>query len=155
MITAWRLLKKSFAKHAFDGEGARLFGGRWNSPGTPMVYCSATASLALLEVFANLQRSELAGQFVVIACTFEESLVMELDVRNLPSGWRRSPAPPELQQIGDAWIQDGTTPVLSVPSAIIEHERNYLLNPAHEAFRRIKRGRARPFTFDLRLLTRK
>jgi len=155
VITAWRLLKKSFARHAFDGEGARLFGGRWNSPGTPMVYCSATASLALLEVFANVQRSELAARFVLIACTFDESLVMELDAGRLPSDWRRSPAPLELQQIGNAWIRDGDTPILAVPSAIIEHERNYLLNPKHEAFRRIKRARAKAFTFDLRLLNGK
>jgi len=155
VITAWRLLKKSFARHAFDGEGARLFGGRWNSPGTPMVYCSATASLALLEVFANVQRSELAAQFVLIACTFDESLVTQLDLSDLPSDWRRSPAPPELQQLGDQWTLDGATPVLAVPSAIIEHEQNYLLNQRHDAFRRIARARARPFTFDLRLLNAK
>jgi RES domain-containing protein len=155
VITAWRLLKKSLAKHAFDGEGARLFGGRWNSPGTRMVYCSATASLALLEVFANVQRPDFAAQFVLISCTFDESLVAQLDVKDLPTDWRSSPGPPELQQMGDAWIQDGETPILAVPSAIIEHEQNYLLNPQHAAFRRIKRARAKPFTFDLRLLRRK
>ena len=120
-----------------------------------MVYCSATASLALLEVFANIQRSDLAAQFVLIACTFDESLVTRLDLSDLALDWRRSPAPPELQQLGDRWIQNGTKPVLAVPSAIIEHEQNYLLNPEHDAFGRIRRARAKPFTFDLRLLNAK
>jgi len=155
VITAWRLIKKSFARHAFDGEGARLYGGRWNSPGTPMVYCSATASLALLEVFANVQQAGFAAKFVLISCTFDESLVARLGIGELPADWRRSPGPPELQQMGDAWIQEANTPVLAVPSAIVEHELNYLLNPRHAAFRRIKRSRAKPFTFDLRLLKRK
>ena len=120
-----------------------------------MVYCSATASLALLEVFANVQRSDLATQFVLIACTFDESLVTRLDLGDLPADWRRSPAPPELQQLGDRWIENAAKPVLAVPSAIIEHEQNYLLNPQHDAFRLIKRARAKPFTFDLRLLNAK
>jgi RES domain-containing protein len=155
VITAWRLIKKSLARHAFDGEGAQLFGGRWNSPGTRMVYCSATASLALLEVFANVQRADLAAGFVLISCTFDESLVARLDTGVLPADWRRSPGPPELQQMGDAWIQKANTPVLAVPSAIVEHELNYLLSPRHTDFRRVKRARAKPFTFDLRLLRSK
>lgn len=152
MITGWRLLKRRFVKHAFDGEGARLYGGRWNSPGTPMTYCSATASLAVLEVFANLQRSELAEEYVLISCSFAESLVEVVDSSALSRDWRVSPGPIGLQKIGDEWIRSGRSAVLAVPSAIIEHERNYLLNPQHTDARQIKRGRPEPFTFDLRLL---
>lgn len=152
MITAWRLLKRRFVAHAFDGEGARLFGGRWNSPGSPLVYCSATASLAVLEVFANLQRSDLAEQYVLIECSFDDSLVEPISVNDLPEDWRRSPAPTILQGIGDEWIRRGRSAVLAVPSAIIEHELNYLLNPAHPDFRSIRRTTAKPFVFDLRFV---
>ena len=152
MITAWRLLKRRFVEHAFDGEGARLFGGRWNSPGLPLVYCSATASLAVLEVFANLQRSDLAEQYVLIECSFDESLVETISVNGLPEDWRRSPGPHTLQGIGDEWIRSGRSAALAVPSAIIEHELNYLLNPEHPDFRSIRRARPKPFVFDLRLV---
>ncbi|MEA2572613.1 MAG: hypothetical protein QOI24_4614 [Acidobacteriota bacterium] len=120
-----------------------------------MVYCSTTASLAVLEVFSNLQRSELAEQYVLLTCTFNESLVEHLDVADLEDDWRRSPAPPQLQQIGDNWIAAGRRPILAVPSAIIEHERNFLLNPKHSAFAKIELGKPKPFTFDLRLLNRR
>jgi len=155
VITAWRLLKKRFVKHAFDGEGARLFGGRWNSPGTPLVYTSATASLALLEVFAGVQHSELAEEYVLIECSFDESLMETISARSLPADWRRSLAPAELQTIGDEWLRSARSAVLSVPSAIIEHERNYLLNPSHSGFGAIRRRRARPFVFDLRLVRKR
>jgi RES domain-containing protein len=155
VITAWRLLKSAFVRHAFDGEGARLYGGRWNSPGAAMVYCSATASLAVLEVFANVQRSDLAEHFVLITCTFDNGLIEHLNVADLDRDWRRSPAPAQLQEIGDEWLASGRSPVLAVPSAIIEHEQNFLLNPSHRSFTKIQRGRPKPFTFDLRLLDRK
>ena len=154
MITAWRLIKGKYAAHAFDGEGARLFGGRWNSPGFALTYCSATASLAVLEVFANVQRSELLSQYVLLSCSFDESLVNQIDVRHLPANWRQSPPPAELAKVGDDWIRSRASVILAVPSAIIEHERNYLINPAHPNFRRIKCSAPEPFTFDLRLVTR-
>lgn len=152
MITAWRLLKAKYAERAFDGEGARLYGGRWNSPGTAVTYCSATASLAVLEVFANVSASELLPHYVLISCTFDESLVTRVDVARLPEHWRQSPAPAALAAIGDEWFHDAASAVLEVPSAIIEHERNYLINGHHRDFRRIKCSPPGPFTFDLRLV---
>ena len=154
MITAWRLIKGKYATHAFDGEGARLYGGRWNSPGFALTYCSATASLAVLEVFANVQRSELLSHYVLVSCSFDESLVNHIDARQLPANWRQSPPPAELTTVGDDWIRSGASVILAVPSAIIEHEWNYLINPAHPNFRRIKRSAPQSFTFDLRLVNR-
>jgi RES domain-containing protein len=155
VIEAWRLLKRRFVEHAFDGEGARLYGGRWNSPGVPVIYCSATASLALLEVFANVQSAELAQAYVLISCSFDASLVESIDSRDLPRDWRRSPGSTDLQAIGDEWIRSARSVVLKVPSAIIEHESNYLINPGHRDFRRVKRHTPERFTFDLRLLQKR
>ena len=152
-IQAWRLVKTRFVRHAFDGEGSRLYGGRWTSPGVPVVYTSATASLAVLEVFANAQRrAELLSHFQLLSCTFDESFVTSIDPLNLPPHWRQSPAPAELQQIGDEWLRDAASLVLEVPSSIIEHERNYLINPLHGDLKRLKRSAPEPFVIDLRLI---
>ena len=122
-ITAWRIVKARRAAHAFDGEGARIEGGRWNSPGTPMVYTSGSAALAALEMLVHLGRGTMLSEYVVISCTFDSALVSRIDRRALPKHWRSYPAPPELQQLGDEWIKNATSAVLEVPSAVIETER--------------------------------
>src|SRR3990172_341094 len=96
-ITAWRIVKARHAPNAFDGEGARLEGGRWNSPGTPLVYASESAALATLELLVHLRRRSILSAYVLIACTFDEALVERLDSKRLPPNWRSYPAPPELQ----------------------------------------------------------
>ncbi|MEA2162267.1 MAG: hypothetical protein QOK37_394 [Thermoanaerobaculia bacterium] len=150
-IKSWRLVKSRFVKHAFDGEGARLYGGRWSSPGGAVVYTSATASLAVLEVFANIQRGDLLASFDLFSCTFNDSLVSRIEVADLPANWRQSPAPLRLQEMGDEWLRNRSAAVLQVPSSIIEHENNYLLNPRHPDFKRVKRSPPESFVFDLRL----
>ncbi len=152
MLTAWRIVKKQHAARAFDGEGARLFGGRWSSPGVPVVYVSSTRALAALELAVHLDRSALLASFVLIPCEFDETLVAKLDAAALPKQWRRYPPLPELAAIGDGWVKQAQSAVLSVPSAIISDETNYLLNPAHPDFSRIRVGKALAFEFDQRLI---
>jgi RES domain-containing protein len=147
---AWRIVEAKHVPTAFDGEGASLFGGRWNSVGTRMVYASATVSLALLEMLAHLRRAATLPAYVLIACEFDDALVDE--VAKLPEDWRRFPAPPQLQVIGDNWAKKFSSAVLRVPSAIVEKESNYLLNPAHRDFAKIKMHAAEPFALDLRLV---
>lgn len=151
MITAWRITKAKHATTAFDGEGAKVEGGRWNSPGLPVVYVAANAALAALEILVHVDSSILPA-YVRIPCTFSEAFVINLDRDRLPPNWQSSPAPPELQQIGDEWLKSGSSAILEVPSAIIEIESNYLLNPAHPDFARIEIGAASLFEFNLRLL---
>jgi len=150
-ITAWRIVKARHAANAFDGEGARLEGGRWNSPGTPLVYTSGSAALAALEMLVHLGRRSILGAYVLIACTFEERLIERLDPRRVPPNWRSYPAPPDLQVIGDEWAKAATAAVLQVPSAVIETESNYLLNPRHQDFKTVRVGDPQPFDFDERL----
>ena len=153
-ITAWRIVKARHAANAFDGEGARLEGGRWNSPGTPLVYTSQSAALAALELLVHLGRRSILGAYVLIPCTFDNTLVEPLDSKRLPSNWRSYPAPPELQLIGDEWAKAAPVAVLQVPSAVIETESNYLLNPQHPDFKTVRVGDPQPFDFDERLLKR-
>lgn len=151
MPTAWRIVKKRHADSAFDGEGARRYGGRWNSPGTPVVYVSDTRALCLLEVLAGLVSVKPVQSYVLIPVTFEDSLVLSVEPTDLPSEWRQSPPPPSTQRIGDDWADNLTSAILRVPSAIVP-EFNYLLNPVHPDFRRIQIGSHQDFTVDSRLL---
>lgn len=146
----WRLCRKKYV--AFDGEGARLAGGRWNRRGTAVVYTSATLSLAVLEYFVNLPASVAPPDLVMVRADLAEGLaVKSLDAAGLPRNWRQYPAPESLAEMGSRWAEEGKTAVLAVPSAVVPQEKNYLLNPAHPDFRRITIGRPEPFSLDLRM----
>lgn len=152
MITSWRIVKAKHAPNAFDGQGAHNVGGRWNSPGVSMVYTAQSAALAALEILVHVNSSVLLSSYALVRCSFPERLVLQLDRTRLPPRWREYPAVPELQLLGDAWVKNGLSAVLEVPSAIIATESNYLLNPAHPEFAAIDLGPVQPFDFDQRLV---
>lgn len=154
MLTGWRIVKAPYAASAFDGEGARRYGGRWNSPGLPVVYTAASQALAALEMLVHLGNGAVLPSYVTIACSFEEAVVLRLDRRRLPRSWRSYPPPPALAQLGDAWLRDATSAVLDVPNAIIPAESTYLLNPRHGDFASIEVRKPQAFEFDVRLLQR-
>lgn len=153
MLQAWRLLKTRYLASAWDGEGARRAGGRWNSVGVPVVYTSASLSLCLVEVLAHLP-SGLLPAYSAIPVEFEEALVSVVEPRRLPARWRDEPAPAETRALGDAWVASRTSAVLRVPSVLVPSEFNYVLNPAHADFGRIRLGKAEAFPFDPRLTSR-
>jgi RES domain-containing protein len=149
-VRAFRVVKKRWAKAAFDGEGARLWGGRWNSPGRPAVYCAGHVSLAILEVVVHADLA-LAPHYVVIPVNFDEALVESLDPGRLPASWRRHPAPAAVVALGDEWLREGRSPVLRVPSVVVPAEPNFILNPLHPAFREIEIGKPEVLKVDARL----
>jgi RES domain-containing protein len=151
MPTGWRIVKSRYADAAFDGEGARLYGGRWNSPGTSMVYTAQSQALAILEILVHLEKASVLVSYSLCAAHFEEDLVEALDPKALPDNWRDYPPPSELRAIGDAWVAEQTSAVLEVPSVMVGDESNYLINPAHPDFSSITIGEPRPFEFDARL----
>jgi len=102
VITAWRIVKARLVPTAFDGEGARLYGGRWNSRGLPVVYTAASPALAALELLVHLGHSGVLAAYVSIACAFDEAVVLRLERNRLPKDWRSSPPLPELALVGDA-----------------------------------------------------
>jgi RES domain-containing protein len=153
MASAWRLVKTRHLKAAWDGEGAALHGGRWNSTGVRVVYGSATLSLALLEVLVHLP-VDLLPSYSAIPVEFDDALATKLAPAAIPAGFQRDPAPPETRDVGDAWVRAGRSAVLAVPSAIVPMEVNYLFNPVHRDFGRIRIGAAQAFPFDRRLVRR-
>jgi RES domain-containing protein len=151
MVTAWRIVKTKHAADAFSGEGARITGGRWNSKGNRIVYISEHYSLAVLEMLVNLDQTSILSAYSVCAVHFDESLVIRLDRSLLPANWRVSPIPPETRRIGDDWIASMSSLILEVPSAVVEVESNYLINPQHPDFNKLVIDTPQPFAFDPRL----
>lgn len=151
MLVVWRLLTARFARTAFSGEGARLYGGRWNRKGVAMVYTAGSQSLAMLEML--VQDEPLRARYVMISATVPTKLKIErLAPQQLPADWRDPAAREHLQTVGTDWIRRGSSAVLAVPSVVIPAESNYLLNPHHLSFGRIEIGRAQEFVTDLRLI---
>lgn len=154
MLTAWRIVKARHQANAFDGEGARLYGGRWNSPGSPVVYTAESAALAALELLVHLGRGSALQSYVLVACSFSETVVSRLDRSRLPANWRSYPAPAQLQLIGDEWLNNNASAILEVPSVIIDTESNYLLKPRHAHLAELIISEPKPFQLDVRLLQR-
>jgi RES domain-containing protein len=149
-LRIWRLARRLNA--ALDGEGARLYGGRWSAPGVPVVYTSATASLAALEYLVHLTMDQAPTDLILITIDVPPRWPVEtVEIGDLPPDWRSYPAPEALALIGSAWAHELRTPILAVPSAVVPHESNYLLNPRHSDFGQVTTAAAEPFLFDARL----
>ena len=150
MIEAWRLVKARHADTAFSGIGARLAGGRWNQPGTSVVYLSSTLSLAVLELFVHLdRRSRSLIELVAIPVRIPDGVVAGRPP--LPRNWREEPPPRSTRDVGTAWVRSGTSCGLRIPSAIVPVEDNLMLDPNHPDFRRVEIGEPEPFSLDPRL----
>jgi RES domain-containing protein len=149
--TGWRIVPADRAAVAFDGEGAKLYGGRWNPAGVPMVYASEHQSLAALEVRVHIDKTSMRKRYKCFAFHFDERVMEVLPINSLPKHWIQEPPPPSLQQLGANWAKSGSSVILAVPSVIIPNEHNYLINPKHPDFSRLKIDHPTDFAFDKRL----
>jgi len=137
---------------ALDGEGARLYGGRWNPKGTRMVYAASSLSLTVLESLVHWSSSILPHNYVSVAIEVPDDLGTETwDTTDLPANWRDTPGPETLQSLGKNWLVRRKTALLVVPSAVVSTEQNVLINPAHPDARRIRAKKPVAFQFDARL----
>jgi len=151
MLSVWRITTAAFARSAFSGEGARLYDGRWNPKGVPMVYTAANRSLAILEML--VQDQPLRAHYTMIEARIPSRVTIDrVRIDDLPSDWRDIDARGKLQVIGADWARKRSAAVLAVPSAIVPPELNYLLNPLHADFKRIKIGKPSTLGTDLRLV---
>jgi RES domain-containing protein len=156
-MVAYRICRESDPSKAFSGQGARNWGGRWNSPGIAVVYTAGERSLAMLEVLVHLKgvlstgAGPLLTPYHLIQISFASELLEEIRPEALPAGWNAEPATHVSQSLGDAWAISARSPILAVPSVIIPEERNYILNPNHPRFKEIRIGETRPCAFDPRL----
>ena len=136
----WRLCRRPHAD--LSGEGARIFGGRWNSPGRPVVYLAEHPALAALDlrVHLDLPFELLPADFVLMRVALPDGLVTRLDA-----------IPPETAKAGDAWLAGVRSAALRVPSVLMPHAWNVLLNPRHPKAEQAWVVTLEPFGFDPRL----
>jgi RES domain-containing protein len=155
LIRVFRVLREAYARSPFDGEGAYRYGGRWSSPGTRLTYASEHQSLAMLEYLAHLDPEDAPDDLILAAADLPDSISRKrLAGGDLPANWRQTPAPPELTQLGDDFVEKAESCVLLVPSALAVHEFNYLINPQHSDFKAIALHPPEPLRYDSRLFRR-
>ena len=152
MIVAWRLVRGRQAPDAFTGEGARLYGGRWNHVGLPVVYVAQFLSLAALEQFVHLGPEGTHLRFVYFRVEIPDEVHVEAaDPDVIPPNWREEPPPDSTKDLGTRWVESDRSAVLRVPSAIVPIEYDYVLNPHHPDFKHIRISDPKPFSFDPRM----
>lgn len=145
-------LSKSVYANDLSGRGAEIAGGRWNSKGTAMVYTSESRALCTTEIAVHTPLGILPLDYVIIAIEIPNTLqVQEIKPHALPEDWKSLPHSHSTQELGDAFVSNYKFAVLKVPSAVVQGEYNYLLNPAHRDFKKIKVKLIEPFDFDERL----
>jgi len=138
------------AKHKDDlsGEGARIHGGRWNPKGKPALYCSEHISLCMLENMANMVDDLIKRNFYLLCIDIPDQKIRSIDPEALKKNWIQDPD--YSRWLGTQFLeQDGF--ILKIPSAIVNEEFNFMINPLHSEFKKIKVVKARPFYFDERL----
>jgi RES domain-containing protein len=142
-VKLWRLSK--FVE--LDGEGGRLFAGRWNRGGRAVVYTAESSALAILEVLIQYQRGHIPVPVEFIEIVTPDTLAI------LTYG---QPTPPRDQSIsrdwGEDWLHGGASAVARVPSALAPESYNLLINPAHPEAPQIKVVRHWRHSWDARLL---
>jgi RES domain-containing protein len=149
----WRICRAIHAAEAFSGQGARMFGGRWNSQGVRVVYTSSSLALAAVETFVHLEPNLRPDDLVSIEIEMPKNVaavIERLEPTSLPRKWYEL-RDESLRTFGDHWIKTAKTAALYVPSAAIHGEWNVLLNPEHADFSEFKIEKPKPFEFDLRM----
>ncbi|MCO6146860.1 RES family NAD+ phosphorylase [Flavobacterium sp. NRK1] len=145
-------LSKSLYANDLSGRGAEKAGGRWNSKGIPMVYTSESRALCTTEIAVHTPLGILPLDYVIIAIEIPNSVAIQyIKPEAIPNDWKLLPHSHSTQEMGDAFINDNAFAVMKVPSAVVQGEYNYLLNPAHKDFKKIKVKLIEPFEFDERL----
>jgi RES domain-containing protein len=153
-MRVWRLCRAIHAADAFSGEGARRFGGRWNSRGVPVVYTSTSLALAAIELFVHLEPSQAPSDLVSIAAILPEGEpARTIQGSDLPAKWRSDESGP--RDLGDQWIQTSSSLALRVPSVPIAPEWNVLINPLHPRMREVEIDAPEPFVFDARMFLKR
>ena len=148
----FRICKERYSAAALSGEGARMYAGRWNEAGVPMVYCATSRALAAMEFFVHLDPSVAPEDLVMIEVDVPDGAsVQELGVVRLASGWRGQDS--ETAGLGSAWARSGKSLLLRVPSVVVDGERNVLINPKHDEFGQVRVVSQLPFHYDERMFS--
>ena len=150
-MIVYRISNPLYSKD-ISGTGAKLLGGRWNSKGIPVLYVSEHISLAVLEMLVNTKFQDYAISLDLIVIQIPDTAQLtEINIIKIKKGWIEDFG--YTNYIGDEFIKDKQSLLLKVPSAVITEEHNYLINPLHADFKKIKVLEIRSFKTDKRLFS--
>jgi RES domain-containing protein len=150
-MTVYRLARSKF-KNDLSGEGARIAGGRWNSPGIPVLYTTESRALCTLEIAVHTPLKIVPQDYMMICIDVPSNAIkQQISVKDLPPNWKFFPEIKHTQIIGDQFFLEGKHLALKVPSAIVAGDYNILINPLHSDFKQVKVLSFEPFEFDQRL----
>ncbi|MCG9910951.1 MAG: RES family NAD+ phosphorylase [Flavobacteriales bacterium] len=153
-MIVYRLCKAKYADD-LSGTGAEKTGGRWNSKGTAVLYTGSSRALCTAELAIHLPLGIIPTDYVLVAIEIPDNITInELHPSQLPKGWNAVPHNEISQNIGNRFIHENQTLLLKVPSVVVPGDYNYLINPNHNDFKRIKIKEKTLFTFDKRLFSR-
>jgi RES domain-containing protein len=144
-------LSKSESSTNLSGKGAEKAGGRWNSKGIAMVYSSDSRALCTTEIAVHTPLGNIPVDYTLITIEIPDDSILEINPSSLPDDWKSLPPVHATQNLGDSLVVEGKFLVLKVPSAVIQGDFNFLLNPNHPDFTKMKILSVEPYTFDERL----
>ena len=141
------------SRYASDltGEGARLFGGRWNHIGTACLYTAESRALAVLEYTVNVNIAVIPRTLSMATFEIPNIGIQVLTQADLPGNWKESPARASTKDFGTRLLQVAATPIIKIPSTVIPEEFNYLLNPSHANSRHFRLLEVCDFVYDVRI----
>lgn len=148
-MEVYRIVRAKWAND-LSGEGARLYGGRWNRKGTPCLYTSSSRSLAILEFSVNVSLDEMPRSLSLITIRIPDQF-HEVAIDELPGNWKDVPAPGAAREFGTRLLQEGSHLIIRLPSAVIPQEFNYIINPAHKDLKLCKVVAVEDFVYDIRI----
>jgi len=153
-MIVFRLCKSKFSKD-LSGKGSELSGGRWNSKGVALIYCSESRALCTTEIAVHTSLGIIPKDYQMISIEIPDNIKQkEIAVSNLPDNWKSFPPTHFTQSFGDNFVKEDKYLVLKVPSAVVEGDFNYILNPKHKEFRKINIVEIKSFYFDSRLFNK-
>ncbi|MEI6754651.1 MAG: RES family NAD+ phosphorylase [Paludibacter sp.] len=151
-MIVYRLSKAKYAND-LSGKGAEIAGGRWNSKGVSMIYTSESRALATTEIAVHTSLGNIPIDYCIISLEIPDAAIKTVEMTDLPLDWSEVPPKLSSQKFGDKFVFENNSLVLKVPSAVVEGDFNYLINPKNKDIGLIRIVKVSPFTFDRRLFT--
>jgi RES domain-containing protein len=154
-MLVFRIARKRYIRD-LTGQGAKLYGGRWNPKGLAVIYTSETRALAVVEYLVHVSWPQIPTDLQISTLQIPDGLNQEvISSKQLPKNWKAFPPPEKLAHLGAQWVQSNKCLLLQVPSAVVDREHNTLLNPAHPDMSRVKIGEVQDLRIDRRLVDKK
>lgn len=147
----YRIARKEFIED-IEGTGARLFGGRWNYKGTPMLYCAENRSLAILEVMVHFDKFTIPEELYMLTLKIPNDSVLDFDQNKFVSIYQSDDQELAFKQAGEEWVQSSNSLALKVPSVITLGEFNVIINPMHKVFSKVVKKKTEKLILDPRLI---